>query len=257
MLNKGKVILAAIIISVVVFAAGRMAYLENRLRHQEVALLNMMAQVDTTRQIDREIYARMAGVAIDLAVRNIDMDRAIDRLHGQLVFIAESIKVRYDTIRLPPIPSVGHDGLFQWGPADLRLGTLRGTIDTRDSTPTFAPMFSPYPLSIDFAVVRHDDKPWEAVIRVQPYGAVETRFIDIPQVASTLVTAPAPVCRRWLAIVCDAHASLGAGAADYRNRLAVVGAGVLDLGLVGGRLRAIGEITTEPRGSLILAWRLF
>lgn len=222
-------------------------------RRLERDLRNETARHDTTRQVAHGTFVRMAIEERHLSGLSSDLRSA----RGEVVFLAEQVRVLYSIVSRQATPA-RRDGLtWAWGPTDMKYGTLTGTIDTRDSVPTFAPTWQPKPLEFSFAVIRHTDGPWEALVRVQPYDT--TARVEIsqpPRVTSDLVATSRPVCRHWWTIICDGSLSAGLASSNSLDDSWTGAAAIYQTSLIGIKdLRASAQLTTEPRFQLFVGYR--
>lgn len=219
-------------------------------------LRNEIARADTTRRIAHGTFARKAVELRSVRVSNSSLKDKLAQAHGEVVFLAEHVRILQGEVRAPATPGVRRGRVFDWGPVDLKIATLTGEIDTNDSIPTFRPVLQPHPLILDFAVIRHENAPWEAVIHVEPYDSTTHVVFDAPpQVATFLVSAPR-VCRHWYTIICDGSAVAAVGVTSHVTNQRVVAAGIYSTGIFGQpRLRAIVQVTTEPTATLLFGYR--
>lgn len=248
-----------LVLAVVAVAALKLFLAESTNQRLQRELRNEQALHDTTRRIAHATFARRAIEQSTLSASNAALRNALSQTRGEVVILAERIQVLQ---AIDTGPSTGSQRTerpdsFNFGPLQMRLGTLSGHILTRDSTPSFTPVWHPTPLIFDFAVVRHKDAPWEVVVRIQPYDTTTSvRFEGPPVISSSLIDTANRPCRRWYAIVCDGSIVTGVA---FTNSLAgprVALAGIYNTGIVVRPLRAQIEITTEPRAAVFFGLKL-
>lgn len=236
-----------------IFSVVVVVYL-NSLRNQNLELRNDLARADTSRQITKDAVARLAVSVQTLHSENTSLRDGINKVGGRLVFLIDTIRVMGTTQTAPATPARRNGVTFDWGPRDLKFGTLTGVIDTRDSLPTFAPTFVPRPLSIGFAIVQHNDKPWEAVISVEPYGHTEIR--TIPQVSTRLTDPAMAKCGILLIPLCDGQVRGSGGLMATSDRSGPIIGVDGSISVFSRRVRLSAQVDSWPSGRLLVGYSL-
>lgn len=222
-------------------------------------LRNEIARSDTTRRIARGVYARMSIEVKRVHAQNRALGSALDSARGEVVFLAEGIRILRATAATGPVTTTRRSGgLFDFGPITLKtIGELSGWVNTKDSVPLVFATLRPYPLELSFAVIRHENRPWEAVVRVLPYDTTTSVEIPTPQVSTSIVSTSRPVCSRWYTIICDGSVYVGVASMNSLDNRGIHLAGLYSTGLFGNRrLRAIAEISTEPSATIFLWYQV-
>jgi hypothetical protein len=196
----------------------------------------------------------MALAVKTLNIQNHELADAVNRVGGRVVFAIDTIFVKGETTTGPKLQATRNGDVFKWGPSILRYGTLSGEIDTRDSIPSFTPTFTPATLHIGFAVVQHDDRPWEALISVEPYGETEIR--TIPQISTRLTNPAEAPCGHLLFPICDASIRASGGFATALDRAGPIFGLDGSIAVFSRRTRLNLQVDSWPSARTTISYRL-